>query len=496
MNYENAKPLLRITNLKQHFPLKHGLTVKANDGITLDIYEGEVFGLVGESGCGKSTLGRTILQLYRQTDGRTMYYGSNLLDTAPRYAFKTVKHLEKYHKKMLETAKKAEEAEDKYQKMSEEQKMHFKNERDRILKEANDAKLNVTNLVGGLIVAEDLGSVKQAYLQLYEAAARLRDARTKREVLQLDVDDLAGRQKSTNAAAAKVKECDDKIAALQSEVEKHKKAVDELHAKYASHKDYDKYQEYYDEGVDLARLMYNEIRNLRSDLQLIFQDPYSSLNPRMTVGQTISEGMIAHNLLKKNDSRTQEEVLKVMDSCGLAPYFLHRYPHQFSGGQRQRIGIARSLAVRPKFVVCDEAVSALDVSIQSQIINLLYDLREQQNLTYMFITHDLSVVKYISTRIGVMYLGNMVELAYSNDLFKKPIHPYTQALISAIPTTDPDQDKDLPILEGDIPSPINPPSGCKFHTRCRYCTEVCKHAVPDWVEIEENHFVACHHPLV
>ena len=206
--------------------------------------------------------------------------------------------------------------------------------------------------------------------------------------------------------------------------------------------------------------------------------------------------MVAHNLLKKNDARTQEEVLKVMDSCGLAPYFLHRYPHQFSGGQRQRIGIARSLAVQPRFVVCDEAVSALDVSIQSQIINLLYDLKEQRNLTYMFITHDLSVVKYISDRIGVMYLGNMVELAYSEDIFKKPVHPYTQALISAIPTTDPDQDKELPILEGDIPSPINPPKGCKFHTRCRYCTEICEHAVPDWVEVEKNHFVACHHPLL
>ena len=185
-----------------------------------------------------------------------------------------------------------------------------------------------------------------------------------------------------------------------------------------------------------------------------------------------------------------------MEICGLAPYFLHRYPHQFSGGQRQRIGIARSLAVQPRFVVCDEAVSALDVSIQSQIINLLYDLREERNLTYLFITHDLSVVKYISDRIGVMYLGNMVELAYSEDIFRRPIHPYTQALISAIPTTDPDQNKELPILEGDIPSPINPPKGCKFHTRCRYCTEECKHAVPDWVEVEPHHFVACHHPLL
>ena len=169
------------------------------------------------------------------------------------------------------------------------------------------------------------------------------------------------------------------------------------------------------------------------------------------------------------------------------------YPHQFSGGQRQRIGIARSLAVHPKFVVCDEAVSALDVSIQSQIINLLQDLKEQQHLTYLFITHDLSVVKYISDRIGVMYLGNLVELADSQEIFDHPMHPYTEALLESIPTTE--EKRDLAVLEGDIPSPVNPPKGCKFHTRCKYCTEICTHVVPDWEEVTPNHFVACHHKL-
>ena len=185
-----------------------------------------------------------------------------------------------------------------------------------------------------------------------------------------------------------------------------------------------------------------------------------------------------------------------MEECGLAPYFLHRFPHQFSGGQRQRIGIARSLAVRPKFVVCDEAVSALDVSIQSQVINLLQDLKEKENLTYLFITHDLSVVKYISDRIGVMYLGAMVELADAQEIFEHPGHPYTEALMAAIPTTDiGDNKKELKILEGDIPSPVNPPRGCKFHTRCKYCTEICGQAVPEWEEVSPNHFVACHHKL-
>ncbi|MFW5632490.1 MAG: ABC transporter ATP-binding protein, partial [Acetivibrio ethanolgignens] len=243
----------------------------------------------------------------------------------------------------------------------------------------------------------------------------------------------------------------------------------------------------------LARLTEEEMRHLRRDVQLIFQDPYSSLNPRMTVGQIIGEGLKAHGIFEKNDDKMQEYVLKVMEDCGLAPYFIHRYPHQFSGGQRQRIGIARSLAVKPKFEVCDEAVSALDVSIQSQIINLLLDLKEKDNLTYLFISHDLSVIKYISDRVGVMYLGTMVELCETEELFRHPAHPYTEALLSAIPTTDPNGKKDAIILEGDIPSPINPPTGCKFHTRCRYCTDICKQVVPEFKEISEGHFVACHH---
>lgn len=506
MNYDNAKVLLRISNLKQYFPLKtKGQFVKANDGISLDIYEGEVFGLVGESGCGKSTLGRSLLQLYKQTDGRTMYYGKNLLDMAPEYAFDTLKHLDAKKKHMQEAAAKLEKEEAHYNSLSDEEKMHRKNELDKYKKEAHDALLDVANLVGGLIVSDDLGEVKSTFLALYESAKKRKKAREELVVLQLELGDIQNRVDKglKGGSASKLESLKTKIAAKEKDVEaleaavaQNQAAAEALRERNRSHADFDKYEAYFDEGVDLARLSYHEMRLLRSDLQLIFQDPYSSLNPRFSVGQIISEGMRTHHLLAKNDSRTQDKVLSVMESCGLAPYFLHRYPHQFSGGQRQRIGIARSLAVEPKFVVCDEAVSALDVSIQSQIINLLYDLREERNLTYMFITHDLSVVKYISDRIGVMYLGNMVELAYSEDIFKKPMHPYTQALITAIPTTDPDQDKELQILEGDIPSPVNPPEGCKFHTRCRYCTEICKHAVPDWVELEPHHYVACHHPLL
>ena len=246
-------------------------------------------------------------------------------------------------------------------------------------------------------------------------------------------------------------------------------------------------------GQEIYDLSAKEMRAMRTKMQIIFQDPFSSLSPRMPVGEIIGEAVREHNLVPKEEF--DDYIDKVMDNCGLQPFHKGRYPHEFSGGQRQRIGIARALATRPKFVVCDEAVSALDVSIQAQIINLLLDLKEQQNLTYMFITHDLSVVKYISDRVGVMYLGTMVELAAADEIFHHPIHPYTEALLNAIPTTDTVGAKELSILEGDIPSPVNPPKGCKFHTRCKYCTEICTQVVPEWEEVRPNHFVACHHKL-
>ena len=333
MQNENKKRkvLLEIRDVKQYFPVKKTKFrekqryVRANDGITLDIYEGETLGLVGESGCGKSTLGRTILQLYPQTHGDILY-----------------------------------------------------------------------------------------------------------------------------------------------------------------HRD--------DEVIDLKKQSAEQMRVLRKDLQLIFQDPYSSLNPRMTVGQIIGEGLTSHGIYKKNDPAMKEYIFQVMEECGLATYMFNRYPHQFSGGQRQRIGIARSLALRPRFVVCDEAVSALDVSIQSQVVNMLEDMQQDLGLTYLFIAHDLSVVRHISTRIGVMYLGSLVELAESYELNKNPLHPYTKTLLSAVPVPDPEvsRQRQRIVLEGDIPSPMNPPRGCRFHTRCPYATDKCKEAAPEFKEHAPGHWAACH----
>ncbi len=267
--------------------------------------------------------------------------------------------------------------------------------------------------------------------------------------------------------------------------------IETLKAKLVGLPLYEELEAKKERGIDLARLRREEQRVLRRDLQIIFQDPYSSLNPRMTVGQIIGEGITAHNLDKLEYDNYQQAVEKVMEKCGLAPYMVHRYPHQFSGGQRQRIGIARALALNPKFVVCDEAVSALDVSIQSQIINLLEDLRDQDNLTYLFISHDLSVIKHISNRIGVMYLGNMVELGDSEAIYQNPLHPYTKALISAIPTTEQGHKKRI-LLEGDIPSNVFPPSGCKFRTRCPIACSACAKKVPEFREVEPGRFVACH----
>ncbi|MYD17582.1 MAG: ATP-binding cassette domain-containing protein [Chloroflexi bacterium] len=338
-----------------YFPVTAGLLlkrkvadIKAVDGISFVVREGETLGLVGESGCGKSTTGRAILQLYRPTAGQVFM-------SPPRY----------------------------------------------------------TSHIG----AEE------------------------------------------NGAGGEDEELTPEVAAGGP--------------------------------VDLTGLSGRNLRAYRRQMQMIFQDPYASLNPRMSVGSIVSEPMVIHGLQK---GRRKERVRELLETVGLNPYFASRYPHEFSGGQRQRIGIARALAVEPAFIVCDEPVSALDVSIQAQIINLLEDLQADFGLTYLFIAHDLSVVRHISHRIAVMYLGKIVELAQSDRLYENPLHPYTQALISAVPIPDPalERRRERLILTGDVPNPIAPPPGCNFHTRCPIAIDICREEDPEWREVVEDHFVRCH----
>ena len=244
------------------------------------------------------------------------------------------------------------------------------------------------------------------------------------------------------------------------------------------------------DGQDVFALSKEELRKMRPKMQIVFQDPYSSLSPRLPIGEIIGEAVREHQIVPSQEYN--DYLTRVMEVCGLPEYYKERYPHEFSGGQRQRICIARALALSPDFIVCDEPVSALDVSIQAQIINLLKRLQQDFGLTYLFISHDLSVVEHISDTVGVMYLGNMVEYAATDKIFANPLNPYTKALFSAIPIPDPAAQINRIILQGSIPSPANPPAGCKFHTRCDHCMEVCKHAAPEWLEVEEGHFCACH----
>ena len=473
---ENKNILLQLDNVKMHFPLKKTSffqkerpCVKAVDGVTIDIYEGETFGLVGESGCGKSTLGRVILQLYEQTAGSLHYRGVTLNDYAPAYSFKDADLITKVtgtaseiKKNFLATAKLS----------------------GALLLHANLAEVART-------MNENLHAVKDVY-------------RLQKDINLLDLKRVAYLESSDLSRVEKQRlaRIEQKIKTLTAELHKYEKKRDATNAALAAQRatcvgkeGYDILEAARDISVDLSRLTKEEMRRLRNDLQVVFQDPYSSLNQRFSVGQLISEALVTHKMYARGSRQLEEYTIGIMEKCGLQNYFLHRYPHQFSGGQRQRIGIARALALQPKFVVCDEAVSALDVSIQSQIINLLMDLKESQNLTYLFISHDLSTVKFISDRVAVMYLGNIIELGDSDTIYSEPLHPYTNILLEAIPTTDEASKKELQIIEGDIPSPVNPPPGCKFHTRCRYVEELCKTDIPEWRELRPRHWVACHYPL-
>lgn len=475
----DQKVLIHAQHLQKYFPLaKKSLFqreteyVKANKDITLKIYKGETLGIVGESGCGKSTFGRTLIQLQKQTGGGTMYYGETIENIMPKYV-KTV------YKNLAKTSKTYDEDLAKLEQLKAQAQENVGFDTYRLAKIEFELKyMNTLKLGGGLLVHQDLNHVSKVLLEKYEVEAKLAAIHRELEFERLRLKVV------TNPAELK-----ERIANLEvnhrAVLEKAtliRRDLKDLKSTLRDHPRFDYYESFRDHGIDLASLTKKEMGALRDDLQIIFQDPYSSLDPRFTVGDIIGEGLITHGLFKNRRSEGYLDYIKeIMVQCGLDPEFIHRYPHQFSGGQRQRVGIARAIAMKPKFIVCDEAVSALDVSIQSQIINLLQDLKEREALTYLFITHDLGVVRYISDRIGVMYFGNLVELAPAEEIFNNPQHPYTKRLLAAIPQLDRDAINAL-VETDDEP---------KLFT---FDFETTGEADPDWYEVSPEHFVACKLP--
>ena len=504
-NTNNKKVLFKIRNLKKYFPLKKkglfnkgpGAYVHANESISIDIYEGETLGLVGESGCGKSTFGRTLLQIYDQTEGTTLYYGKTLEDVAPAYMGTMIKNIPSQFPSYQTANDELNAIYEELEKATDDETFAAANEKAMFKRrEIEEKYLNMIRIAGGLLVSEDLNKVQALlddyYKSLRDRAKVIGDIEVFEQKLQMrsrEWDEYYVHRDND----PRYKELIAKRAELSKVVGEKYNNIEAYRDTLKDKEGFEELENQRDNGIDLSKLNDDEMREMRKDLQMIFQDPYGSLDTKMTVGNIIGEGVLGHDLFKsRKDEGYNEYIQETMEKCGLAPYFLHRYPHQFSGGQRQRIGIARALALKPSFIVCDEAVSALDVSIQSQIINLLQDLKDQNNLTYLFITHDLSVVKYISDRIGVMYLGVLVELASTEQIFDNPSHPYTQALLQAIPRTDVDQGQELQTIEGDIPSAVNPPTGCRFHTRCQYAMDICKTYQPQLKDYGNGHYVACH----
>ena len=472
------KKLMSIKNLQKYFPVKKQNFfqlgrdfVKANKDISVDIYEGETLGIVGESGCGKSTFGRTIIQLHSQTAGSTLYYGDTIDNFVPSYVQKVYRDLPKISDRYDQDLNSIEEMENRLQELE-------GKEKERLFEELRLKKItfdnsygNTLRLVGGLVAHGDFKMVQTALLARYDAASKV--AKHKRNL------DFEKKKQKMQAAfdQSVIDQLTQDLASEERILEQETVKIEQLKDTLRGTEKFVRYEEYLDEGIDLAALTKKEINILRKDLQIIFQDPYSSLDPRLTVGDIIGEGLLIHKFFNsKRDPGYQKYILDIMKECGLEAEHIHRYPHQFSGGQRQRIGIARALAVKPKFIVCDEAVSALDVSIQSQIINLLLDLAEKDNLTYLFITHDLGVVRFISDRIGVMYFGHLVELGPAEEVFNNPMHPYTKQLINAIPSMEVsddalwDVDKEFKDFE------------------FQYDQE--GEQDPDWIEVSPDHFIA------
>lgn len=517
---EDRKVLLELKKLKKYFPVRRGVQIKALEDVSFSIYEGEKFGVVGESGCGKSTLGRVILQLYPQTSGACIYYGHTLDELCPDYLAKEVAGLLNYQKKAAEYYQKSLEVDKKAdalrhdldalsalgtekevrkeaslaKKLSE---LEFKSKE--LRKDASRQLREGSRTVGSLILCKDLPAIQSLFDKAqketsaaYAATKKYRDCERQYENSRL----------SGNPS----EELLHKMEEIRREHDAHVEAARGYRKEAWAYKGKDilpiteltlnpeyqaKLDRNYETGLNLGKLTKVEMRELRREMQMIFQDPAASLDPRQSVGKSIEEVFVINTDYPAHVRK--EKTMELLEKVGLKREHYYSYPHALSGGQKQRVGIARAIALDTRFVVLDESVSALDVSVQAQILQLLNELSEEKHLTYFFITHDLGVVKHFCDRILVMYLGNVCELADSSALFHNPLHPYTESLLAAVPRlTVGHEHSTESVLEGDVPSAMHPPKGCPFHTRCPKCMEICSQEKPPVVEQEPGHFVACH----
>lgn len=518
---QERKKLLELKKLKKYFPVRRGVQLKALEDVSLSIYEGEKFGVVGESGCGKSTLGRVILQLYTQTSGACIYHGRTLDEMCPQYLAKEVAKLPEYQRKATEFYQKSLEVDKKAQVLRKEldalsalgtdkevrkeagkqkklSELEFKSKE--LRKDASRQLREGSRTVGSLILCKDLPAIQALYdkAQKETAAASAATKQYRDYEKQYAETQVAGkpdealRQKMETAREEAAKHvAQAKAYRVQAWKDYHGKDILPITERTLDPAYQAKLDGNYETGINLGKLTKSEMRELRREMQMIFQDPAASLDPRQSVGKSIEEVFVINTDYPA--AVRKEKTMELLEKVGLKREHYYSYPHALSGGQKQRVGIARAIALDTKFVVLDESVSALDVSVQAQILQLLDQLSEEKHLTYFFITHDLGVVKHFCDRILVMYLGNVCELADSKELFHRPLHPYTESLLASVPRLKVDQEHSTEsVLEGDVPSAIAPPSGCPFHTRCSHCMDICTREKPPIVECEPGHFVACH----
>ena len=522
--------LLEVRKLKKVFPIKRNVQLKALNDVSFKIYEGEKFGVVGESGCGKSTLGRVLLQLHKQTSGSTVYHGKSVEDVNPQYINKEIQNLKNYQNKAKEFYQASLKIDSEIESLfiqrdgidvmgSEKDTKRYdqlSRKIDKLQYDSKELRKNASRqlregsrTIGSLILSAHLDEIQKQYAEAQKLSEKVHQLLKERKVLdakaqkkwieaEKDVEDR-NKQKEAEQLRQQLSKLDAKLDDYRAQVKSIKKQT------YQNYKGKDylsiteqtldpKYQNKldanYETGLNLAKLTSSEMKPIRKEMQMIFQDPAASLDPRQSIGSAIEE---VYKINTKYSKEVRlEKTISLLEKVGLKAEHFDAYPHALSGGQKQRVGIARAIALNTNFVVLDEAVSALDVSVQAQILQLLNNLSDEFKLTYFFITHDLGVVKHFCDRILVMYLGSACELADSKTLFKEPLHPYTQSLLEAVPRPKIQGEVIRDTIQGEVPSPINQPKGCPFHTRCKYAMDICKTEKPVYHEAKPKHYVACH----